>query len=291
MNLGKWLGRGVVGVALLGIMPLAGADDSDSMIAPPGAVLGRTIPSHLAKPSFMEVGIVKHWLVKPGDVVKKGQVLGIEDTDLEKLKLRTLEIQAKSSAAVDAATADRDSKKIEFDRKSQLGADATGTELEEAKLDYEEKEAELRNAQMEHEKQLSDVDSQTGMIEKMQLLSPADGIVKEISIQEGEVVDPNKPDGALTLVTNNPLWVEAAVPSDTALKLKVGDDALVSYKDEPENWLKAKVIFLDPEVTSGSNTETVRVELSNDENKVSGLWANVRFPGVPDTAGAVGSAK
>ena len=279
MKSAKWLGRSVIGVAMLGILPLAGAQNGNQ--PPDDAIIARTVPSHIAKPSFMEVGIVKEWLVKPDDVVKKGQVLGTEDADLERLGLRTLSIQAKSTAAIEAATADRDARKIEFENKKKASLENATAESEvvEAQLEYQQKEAELRNAQMQHEKLLSDVDSQSGKIEKMKLLAPADGIVKEINIQEGEVVDPNKPDGAVTLVTNNPLWVEVKVPSAQALKLKVGDSGLVSYQNEPDNWLKAKVIYLDPEVDAASDKETVRLELNNDRNKVSGLWVSVRFPG------------
>jgi multidrug efflux pump subunit AcrA (membrane-fusion protein) len=279
----KWLGQGVIGATMLAVLPLAGAENG----APPpdDVLIARTVPSHTAKPSFMEIGVVKEWFVKPDDVVKKGQVLGTEDVDLEKLALRSLTIQAKSTAAIEAATADRDARKVEYDNKQKAAAqDATAfSEVEEAKLNYQQKEAELRNAEMQHEKQLSDVDTQAGKIEKMKLLSPADGIVKEINIQEGEVVDPNKPDGALTLVTNNPLWVEVKVPSAQALKLKIGDTGLVAYQSDPDNWLKAKVIYLNPEVDAASDKETVRLELNNDQNKVSGLWVSVRFPGAGGT--------
>jgi len=96
--------------AMLGILPLAGADDSNA--GADSGLLARTIPSHIAKPSFMEVGIVRQWLVKPDDVVKKGQLLGREDTDLETLQLRSLRIQADSTAAIEAATADRDARKV-----------------------------------------------------------------------------------------------------------------------------------------------------------------------------------
>jgi RND family efflux transporter MFP subunit len=274
----KWFGRGVVGAALLGILPLAGAQNAAQ--APDDSLPGRTIPSHIAKPSFMEIGVVKQWFVKPDDVVKKGQVLGTEDVDLEKLQLRSLTIQAKSTAAIDAATADRDARKVELDNKKKASAqDALAeSELIEATLNFQQKEAELSNALMQHEKQLADVDVQAGKIEKMKLLAPVDGIVKEINLQEGEVVDPNKPDGALTLVTNNPLWVEVKVPSAQALKLKTGDTALVAYQNDPDNWLKGKIIFLDPEVDAASDKQTVRLELNNDQNKVSGLWVSVRFP-------------
>jgi RND family efflux transporter MFP subunit len=273
----KWLGRGLIGATVLSILPLAGAQNAAQ---PDDSLPGRTIPSHTAKPSFMEIGVVKEWYVKPDDVVKKGQVLGTEDVDLEKLKLRSLAIQAKSSAAVDAATADRDARKIEFENKKKAAADnATAeSEVREAELNLHQKEAELSNALMQHEKLLADVDVQAGTIEKMKLLSPVDGVVKELNLQEGEVVDPNKPDGALTLVTNNPLWVEVKVPSAQALKLKSGDTALVSYQGDADNWLKAKVIYLDPEVDAASDKQTVRLELNNDAGKVSGLWVGVRFP-------------
>ncbi len=268
--------------AMLGILPLAGADDSSGISEP--ALLARTIPSHTAKPSFMEVGIVRQWLVKPDDVVKKGQLLGREDTDLEALQLRSLRIQADSTAAIEAATADRDARKVEFEdkEKSLAGGGASESEVREAKLDYQNKEAVLRNAQAQREKLLADVDIQARKIDKMQLLSPVDGTVKEISIQEGEVVDPNKPDGALTLVTNDPLWVEVKVPSSQGLKLKLGDEGLVEYQSDPGAWLKAKVIYVDPEVDAASDKETVRLEMNNEAGRPSGLWVKVRFPSDAD---------
>jgi multidrug efflux pump subunit AcrA (membrane-fusion protein) len=224
--------------------------------------MARTVPSLITKPSFMEGGVVREWLVKPDEYVKKGQLLGREDTDVEELKLRSARIQADSMAAVEAATADRDARKIEYESKLKAySLQATSAdEVQEAKLDYEQKEAVLRNAEAQREKYLADVDIQARIIDKMQLFSPVDGTVKEINIQEGEVVDPNKPDGAITM------------------GLKLGDTAMVAYQNNPNDWLKAKVIYLDPEVDAASDKETVRLELSNADNGRSGLWVNVKLP-------------
>jgi HlyD family secretion protein len=278
MNCGKWFGRSLIAAAMLGILPFAGADDSNRVTDE--SLMARTVPSLITKPSFMEGGVVREWLVKPDEYVKKGQLLGREDTDVEELKLRSARIQADSMAAVEAATADRDARKIEYESKLKAYAlQATSTdEVQEAKLDYEQKEAVLRNAEAQREKYLADVDIQARIIDKMQLFSPVDGTVKEINIQEGEVVDPNKPDGAITLVTNNPLWVEVKVSSAQAIGLKLGDTAMVAYQNNPNDWLKAKVIYLDPEVDAASDKETVRLELSNADNGRSGLWVNVKLP-------------
>jgi HlyD family secretion protein len=278
MICGKWFGRSLVAATLV-MLPYAGADDSTKAID--AGLMGYTVPSRITKPSFMEPGIVKQWLVKPDDVVKKGQLLGREDTEVEELKLRSKRIQADSTAAVEAATADRDARKVEYDSKQKaFNEQATSAEeVQEAKLDYEQKEAVLRNAEAQREMYLADVDIQVGIINHMQLFSPVDGTVKELNIQEGEVVDPDKPEGALTLVTNNPLWVEVKVPSEQALKLKVGDIAQVAYQDAPNTWMNAKVIYLDPEVEAGSDKEKIRLELSNEDNGVSGRWVNVKLPG------------
>lgn len=268
-------------MGVLGILPLAGADDANPTDE---LLIARTVPSHTAKPSFMEIGIVRQWFVKPDDVVKKGQLLGREDTDLETLKLRSLRIQADSTAAVEAATADRDAKKIEYENKEKGYAEqaVSESEVQEAKLDYEQSEALLRKSLSDREKLLADVDYQARIIDKMQLFSPVDGTVEQISIQEGEVVDPNKPDGALTIVTNDPLWVEVKVPSSQALKLKIGDPGLVEYQSQPGTWLKGKVIYLDPEVDAASDKQTVRLELANDSGTPSGLWVQVHFPSDTD---------
>jgi RND family efflux transporter MFP subunit len=278
MVLVKWFGRSLIGTAMLGMLPFAGADDSNR-VSDVG-LRGRTVPSHVVKPTFMEVGIIKEWFVKPDDLVKKGQLLGREDTDLEELKLRSLRIQADSMAGVEAATADRDARKIEYENKQKAyNEQATSeAELQEAKLDYQQKEAVLRNAQVSREKLLADVDVQAREIDKMHLFSPVDGAVKALNIQEGEIVDPNKPDGALTLVTNNPLWVEVKASSAQAAKLKQGDIVMVAYQYDVNNWMKAKVIYLDPEVDAASDTATVRLELNNESNIRSGLWVNVRLP-------------
>lgn len=279
MKNSKWIRRAIAAGAVLFALPFAGADDANHGAAEEPLV-AMTAPSHTAKPSFMEIGIVKEWLVKPDDVVKKGEVLAREDTDLEVLQLKGMKIEAGSTAEIDAAIAARDSAKLEYDNKQKGLKEqaASAEEVEEAKLAWQKSEAEIRYVQSEHEKKVADAETQEAKVGKMELKSPVDGTVEKINIQEGEVVDPNKPDGALTLVTNNPLWIDVPVPSIESLKLKVGDQISVAYSAEADKWLPARIVYLDPEVNSASDKQIVRLELNNDENKPAGLWVNVRLP-------------
>jgi RND family efflux transporter MFP subunit len=279
MTFAKWMRRAVASAAVISILPfVAGADDSNASAEP--ALLARTIPSHTVKPTFMEVGIIKEWLVKPDYVVKKGQILGREDADIEQMRLNSLRIAANSTAAIESAQASRDAKKVEYENKEKGFEQqaASATEVEEAKLDWQQAEADLRFRQVEHLKAIAEADTQAQVVGKMTLLSPVDGTVKQINIQEGEIVDPNKPDGAITLVTNDPLWVEVKVPSSQALKLKQGDTISVSYQNESDKWMNATIIYLDPDVDAASDKQTVRMELNNDQNRPAGLWVNVRLP-------------
>jgi len=283
MHARKWIIRGLVAALPLGLLSLALADDApkvgDTGIA--GTVIdANTIPSDKRNVSFPDIGIVKEVLVKPGDVVTKGQELASEDSDMDELELASMQEDADAAVArITAAVADRDSKKLKYENLAKLETTArTGTELDEAKLDYEEAEAEITYATKEHDKMLADVTKQARKVEKMKLLSPMDGIVQKISVQPGEVVDPNKPDGMMTLVCTKPLWADVEVPSVLASQLKVGDTLQVAYKDKPDNWMDCKIIYFNPVADASSEQEVARIQLDNDEQAVAGLWIMVKLP-------------
>ena len=111
------------------------------------------------------------------------------------------------------------------------------------------------------------------------LATPIDGIVQKMNLDVGEMVDPNKPDGVLVLVKNDPIWVEVHLPSVQAAKLKLGDQFDLKYEGE-EQWLpeKGKVNFLDPVVDAASDTRLVRLEVPNPQNRPAGLHVAVRLP-------------
>jgi len=229
----------------------------------------------------MDVGVLKEMLVKPGDVVTAGQLLAQEDSDLDEQDYKALKIEAESTSKIDAAKVDAESKRRQWHNKEkahQSGGAANEEEVEEAKLDYDEAVIDIRQAEELHAEKLAELDKQARKIEKMKLLSPVDGIVEKISLQPGEVVDPNKPDGALTVVKIKPLWVDMHLTMEQASKLKLGDKLSAAYASDPDQWFTGTVIYFDPVVDATVDQQTVRLELANDENKPAGLQLNVRMP-------------
>jgi RND family efflux transporter MFP subunit len=277
----NWTSRIFVAAALLCGLPLALADDAAHSTA--DLVLKfPTTPSDKRSPYFSDVGIVKEMLVKPGDVVKAGQIVASQDSDLEDLEYQSMKIAAESTAKIEYAMADRDSKKLVRDRLQaafDAGGAANGTELEEAKLALAQAEIQIKAAQEEHKKNLADLAKQARKLEKMKLLSPIDGLVEKINVFPGEMADPGKQDGVLTIVCNKPLWVDVHVPTAQAATLKIGDELPVAYENEPDKWFSGRIILFSPEADAASNTQTVRLELANQEQKPAGLWLNIRLSG------------
>jgi RND family efflux transporter MFP subunit len=225
---------------------------------------------------FKTPGIVKTVSVKEGDVIKADQELMAQDDTEEQNDLEMLKLDA-SQFRVDAAVVNAQAKKAEFDRQQKLKDQQNGSES-----DYERAQAEwkLSEIQISQEKQdllgkQAKVKKQEGIIERMKLRSPMNGIVQSVDAHPGEMVDPNKPP-VITIVNNDPLIVEVNLPTSVSLRLKTDQPMRVSY--DRKDWKDAKVSFLAPMADAASGLQTVHLTLANPEGKASGLQIWVELP-------------
>lgn len=253
---------------------------------------GITRPSERRQLSLKVMDVIWDVKVKPGDVVKTGDVLLTEDTREEVINLQIITIEAESEAtvkgaevAVEAAKVTLANKDVEFKRIEGMFAKkvATPSEYDKAKLDVDIAKLEISKAQwdlekvkVEHAQRVQQVKRQAAVIERMQIVSPIDGIVEDILLKKGEVVDPQKP--VLIVVKNDPLWVEVYLPTSASLKLKPGQELSVKY-DVDDKARAAKVIYLSPVADPGAGVQMVRLELPNPEGKPAGLQVTVNPPG------------
>lgn len=257
------------------------APEGSASAAGPTIIQALSTPSSKHNLSFMDVGVLKEMLVKPGDAVTVGEVVAQQDSDLDELEYKAAKIEAESTSKIDGAVVARDAKKrvwLNKQKAYESGGAANQEEVEEAKLDYQEAEIEIRVEQETHDQKMAELAELARKIEKKKLLSPVDGIVQKISLQPGEVVDPAKPEGALTVVKINPLWVDMHLTLEQAGKLKLGDKLTASYVGEPDQSVTGTVIYFDPVVDATVDQQTVRLELANEQSKPAGLLLNVRLP-------------
>jgi RND family efflux transporter MFP subunit len=282
---GKWMQCLLLSASLC-LLRTASADEATGTSGATSAsgttvVQALSLPSSKHNLSFMDIGILKEVKVKPGDVVTVGQVLAQQDSDLDEMEYAAAKIDAQSTSKIDGAIVARDAKKRQWQNKEKAfesGGAANQEEVEEAKLEYEEAEIDIKLAQEQHDEKMAELAKMERKIEKMKLLSPVDGVVEKINLQAGEVVDPNKPEGALTVVKINPLWVDMHLTLEQAGKLKLGDTLTASYANDPDQTFTGTVIYFDPVVDATVDQQTVRLEVANDQNKPAGMLLNVRLP-------------
>lgn len=208
-------------------------------------------PSMEVKVSSAVPGVIETVAVDRGDLVKKGQVLVILKSSVER-------------ASVDLIRA-----RAEFtQRKANRFKDLYSKNL----ISVHEKDeilTEARVATME----LKEVEE---TLKLRTVVSPIKGIVTERSNSEGEYVG-YKP--IMTLVSVDPLNVEVIMPVDQFGLIQKGMTAKV-YPDAPVgSGYLAKVIVVDKVIDAASGTFGVRLELPNPEHKIpAGMNCMVRFP-------------
>ena len=121
----------------------------------------------------------------------------------------------------------------------------------------------------------------------MRISAPFDGIIQEIHIRKGEVVDPQKP--AITMVNNSVLSVECFLPVLLANRLE--RQLITARKADPNANIelnviipdvaqpaKGKLTYFDPLADAGADQRRVWVEIPNPDELPAGMQVQVQIP-------------
>lgn len=271
--------------AAVALAALLSSSSLRAQSAPPAApatsemmVGGITKPSVHSKMALPQFGQILELPVKEGQVVKQGDVLLKQDDRQEVAALEALRLEADSTVRIVAAEADLNIKQLNLKRVEDLarGGNATATELEKAQVEAIYADAQVKIARLENEKNKREFERQRIKVEQMTLRSPIDGIVEVIDVSVGEVTDPQKP--VLTIVKNDPLWVEFFLPTPQSSRLKVGQELHIRYAGAQQQWQPAKVTYKAPVAEYQSDTQKIRLEMRNAQLNDTGLQVMVRLP-------------
>ena len=225
---------------------------------------------------FEGLGVVKSVSIKKGDAIKIGQELMAQDEARELAELDILNKDA-TDLRVKAMELSARAKWSDFKRIKDIHDKDGGNDAE-----FEKSEAEAKLADMTILTEKQDLEvkkaratKQQGVIDRMKLHSPIEGIVQTVDAHVGEMVDPSKPP-VVTVVNNNPLIVELTLPTAMSLKLKIDQSMRVSY--DKKAWKEAKVSYLAPMADAASGMQTINLKLPNPDNQISGLQIFVELP-------------
>lgn len=263
-----------------------------------GTLMVFTAPSERVDRHFFTGGIIRNVPVKEGQVVKKGEILMEQDDEIEQAELERLTEEATKEyriqyyqAAVNVAK-----KKLERMETAIAKAIATGgvtafadAELEQARAELDQAQRQIEVSTLDHQGDINKARQQKLKVDRMRIKADWDGVVEKIGTRTGELATPDKDKPSITLVKNDPCYVVInKLTTAQVSKIKQGDEFEVKYPDE-DQWRQAKVSFIAPVADVGANTQMIRLELPNPENRSTGLPIQLKLPGKLTTT-AVGNA-
>jgi RND family efflux transporter MFP subunit len=256
-----------------------GGSESHYLLLPKGELPASSMPSEERELAFPMPGLIDEVSVKDGDLIKKGQVLAKQDTQVEQAALAKEEYLLSSNVQKEAAVEQRNLAEVKFKRAEKLfkNLDGAGSQLEydEAKLELTIAELKIKLADEETESKRLEIVKLKKQIERMTMVSRFDGQVRKVESEPGEVSDPQKP--SLIVVRNDPLHVEVNIPTVVANSMKVGQSMQVRYVEE-NKWRDAKIKNFDPVANATVGETLVRLELPNPEKRRSGQQMSVKLP-------------
>lgn len=223
----------------LGMATSVWAQDSGCLIEP-SADLKLGVPAD---------GVLDRVMVERGEVVRKGQLLGRLNIDLETAQARTL--------ATKLAFGER-----KLDRNSELKDQNLIAPQDLDEIATNQKVAEMEFAESQER------------IKMRNIHSPVDGVVVDVYNQVGDLI---KQDKIFRVARLDPLHVEIILPASRFGQIKPGQSMRVLTELGARD-LKGEVGAVDKVIDAASSTFRVRLIVPNPDNKVpSGQRCRIRF--------------
>ncbi len=264
----------------------ASAQDVDAM----------TVPKYDLKFGFAIDGRVQNMNFKPGQEVKKGDIIAELVDDEGKTMLAEYKILTEQPFEVDEAKARFDLAKIELARVRSLSENKAAAPFEVIRAEASEAVARI-GYELTKRKQLElaqQYERAKARHQEYVIRAPMDGVVEQVTVEVGESVERTKP--IIRVVVIDPLWVNAPIPTNQTMKLKVGDSAWVTPKLEGHTQpVEGKIIWIASVADPASDTRSVRIEVPNPKRLPAGAHVGVRFtpeptlPAAPQSGSKQGS--
>ena len=199
-------------------------------------------------------GVLKEVPVKPGDLIRKGQVVAVMDTDLLEAELKTkAALKAQSEAQLHLAAW-----QYQAQRQVQRVGGISLKDLEEAEAKYLEKKAEVARYAAE----MAQIRLQ---IKKATITSPIVAIVGARNFNLGERVHIQSEKGIVTLMQVEEVYAEAEVNEQDLARLRVGLDAIVVPDAFPHSTLRGRIDRIDPVLKPESRSAIAKIRVANPQ--------------------------
>jgi RND family efflux transporter MFP subunit len=236
-------------------------------------------PHRVAEVGSPVIGVIESIAVERGDRVKRGQVIAVLRSDVERAAVGVAATKARVAAEVQAAQASYDLARQKYVRAKELHARnfISVQALEQAQAEAHVSLQKLTQAREQRRIWSRELELAEAQLALRTIRSPANGVIAERYLSPGERVE-EKP--IVRLATLDPLRIEVVLPAQLFGSIQPG--ALLTVIPELPNAAarQAKVVLVDPLVDGPSNTFRARLELPNPNYEVpAGLRCRIDLDG------------
>ena len=222
-------------------------------------------PQQVVKIASPVVGVIARLDVDRGDVVRKGQILGMLENGVETATLALAQARATNEFPVKSAKARLRFLQLKHARIEALQQKAISSlaALQEAEAEVDVAEQQLKEAELAREIARLEVKQAEEIVNQRTLRSQINGVVVERLLYPGEYRNEQTP--ILTIAEIDQLRVEAFLPITSYNEIRVGDTAEVRPEPPIGGAYAATVTVVDRVLDAASGTFGVRLALANPE--------------------------
>jgi RND family efflux transporter MFP subunit len=233
-------------------------------------------------------GLIDRVNVDRGDIVKKGQVLAVLDTSVDRVSAKIAKQRAEMKGAVRAGEsrmefAERKSGRVdELLRQNYISDELYDQALAERELAAAELQDALDNRRLAE----LDLERQNAIIRLKTIRSPVNGVVTERILNPGELAEAGVGRKALLkLAEIEVLYVEVIMPARYYDSVAVGTAATIFPEVPAGSVHEATVTVVDRVIDAASGTFVVRLEIPNpDYTQPAGTRCRASFGSIEGPA-------
>lgn len=233
-------------------------------------------PSDVRDLGFSIRGKVAELSVRPGQVVRKGDLLVRLDDSVQKQIVEFTRLQSQDKSNIQLAQSDLEyrTKEVELIEQALANQASNDAQLREARYRVSQARITLGAATTQQQLRATELGREQSQLDLMQIQSPIDGTILDIRKRAGETVDEGTP--VMTILTVDPLWLDASVPIRDAAGISLGQVASVVFEDTDDKApMTGTVIYKSPAGNAGARQVQIRVEVKNPGRIPSGMHGRV----------------
>jgi len=220
--------------------------------------------------SFEVDGKISTIFFKEGEEVKKGDPIIVLNNLLEDLEVKRTKLIWESKIEVQSAAEREKMLKSLYASTLELFT-TTGSvskdEVEKLELEYRLAAAEHERLKIAEQREQIEYDITRAKRDKRILLSPINGVISDLFLDEGESCESRQP--VVRIVNTSRCLLVCNVEASMGVNLKKGQDVDISIQvGSGKLNTKAKIIFISPVVDPASGLYQVKAEFNNKKRKI-----------------------